>query len=348
MRDYRMFVANTMGRRGLLTMKLIVYDMLDFEAEQLAKMQQESQDEIILHKEHLTPETLPLAEGCEGVSILSYSKVDRDLLGRLKAMGVQYLSTRTIGYDHIDIAAAQELGVHVFNAFYQPNNVADFTVMMILLLLRKAKISICRALVNDFSLDGLQGREMRSLTIGVIGTGKIGAQVIRNLSGFGCRILAYSHRREPSLEKLVTYVDLDELYAQSDVITLHIPLNEKNYHMINSESIRKMKKGVLLINTARGQLIDTEALIHALEEKAVGGAGIDTLEEETGVMHVHVGTAIMDDKRSLMYLKQFPNVIYTQHYAFYTKEATESMTRCGITSIQSCARGQRSNCEITK
>lgn len=328
-------------------MKIYVYDMVDFEEEILTDIKNNCSDDIILSKESLTQETLEAARGCDGISVLGYSKVDETLLAKMKEYGILYLSTRTIGYDHIDIKAAQELGIHVFNAYYHPNNVADFTVMMMLIMLRKAKISICRALVNDFSLDGLQGREMRSLTVGVIGTGKIGATVIRNLSGFGCRILAHDKYRNKTVENIATYVDLDTLYAESDIITLHVPLTEENYHMIRYETIHKMKKGVILINTARGQLIDTDSLIRALEEEYVGGAGIDTLEEEQGIMHVHVGTKIVD-KRSLLYLKQFPNVLYTQHYAFYTKEATESMVRCGIISIQDAVKGEKSICEVTK
>ena len=217
--------------------------------------------------------------------------------------------------------------------------------MMMLILLRKAKISICRALVNDFSLDGMMGREMRSLTIGVVGTGKIGAAVVRNLSGFGCRILAYAHHPAPCLAGLADYVELDELYARSDIITLHVPLTEQNYHMIDAATLQKMKRGVILINTARGKLIETESLIQALESGQVGGAGIDTLEEESGVMHVHVGTKVIDN-RSLLYLKQFPNVLYTQHYAFFTQEATESMVRCGIQSILAGVQGTPTPCEV--
>ena len=189
------------------------------------------------------------------------------------------------------------------------------------------------------------GRELRSLTVGVIGTGKIGAAVIRNLSGFGCKILACAHHPDPSLSGLAEYVDLDRLYAQSDIVTLHVPLTQANYHMIDAGTLAKMKRGVILINTARGQLIDTESLIDALESGQVGGAGIDTLEEESGVMHIHVGTRIID-KRSLLYLKQFPNVLYTQHYAFFTQEATESMVRCGLQSILDGCRGVPTPCEV--
>lgn len=326
-------------------MKIYVYDLMDFEKSALETIVAESPDEITLSIEHLTAETLSKAEGCDGLSILGYSRVDDALLAKMEERGIYHLSTRTIGFDHIDVKAAAKRGIHVYHAYYSPHNVADFTVMMILIMLRKAKISICRALVNDFSLDGIMGREMRSLTIGVIGTGNIGSTVIRNLSGFGCKIIAYDLRRSPAVEGLATYVDMDTLCRESDVITLHTPLTGDNYHMINRETIAKMKKGVILINTARGQLVDTAALIEALESEQVGGAGIDTLEEEAGVMHVNIGTRIVD-KRSLLYLKQFPNVLYTQHYAFYTQEAIMSMARCGVDSIRDGAAGRKSPCEI--
>ena len=172
-------------------MKICVYDILDYEEPILERLQSQIGEELVRVRAPLTESSLALAEGCCGLSILGYSRVDRPLLEAMVQMGIRHISTRTIGYDHIDTAAAKELGVHVYHAYYEPNNVADFTVMMMLIMLRKAKISICRALVNDFSLDGLMGRELRSLTVGVIGTGKIGAAVIRNLSGFGCKILAF-------------------------------------------------------------------------------------------------------------------------------------------------------------
>lgn len=327
-------------------MKFCIYDVSDFEQNTLEQLREQfTEDEFILTDKSLTAGTLPLAEGCAGVSIIGYSRADRSIIERLASMGIYHLSTRTIGFDHIDVAAAKELGVHIYHAQYSPHNVADFAVMMMLIMLRKAKVSICRALVNDFSLDGLMGREMHSLTVGVIGAGKIGTAVIRNLSGFGCRILVCSPHRNPAVGDLAEYVDLDTIYKECDIITLHCPLTDSNYHMINDESIAKMKKGVIIINTARGQLIDTKSLIHALEQEQVGGAGIDTLEEENGIMHVHIGTKISDN-RALLYLKQFPNVLYTQHYAFYTQEATASMVTCGIVSIRDGANGRDSVCEV--
>ncbi len=326
-------------------MRIAIYDVTDFEIPVLEKIQKSTEDELLLFHESLTAETVDKAKDCAGVSVLGYSKVDQAMLQRLKNLGIDHVSTRTIGFDHIDVKAAKGMGMHVYHAYYDPNNVADFAVMMMLIMLRKAKISICRALVNDFSLDGMMGRELRSLTVGVIGTGKIGATVIKNLSGFGCRIVAYDPYQNEGVKAYAEYVDLDTLYAESDIITLHVPLTEENYHMINDETISKMKPGVILINTARGQLIETESLIRALESEYIGGAGIDTLEEESGVMHVDVGTKIID-KRSLLYLKQFPNVLYTQHYAFYTQEATQSMVTCGVTSIQDGVNHIETKCEI--
>lgn len=326
-------------------MKLYVYDVIGYEKAILEKLKKECQDIIEITTETLTMETLNYAKDFDGISVLGYSHVNKDILHKMKDYSIKHISTRTIGYDHFDIEEAKKLGIQMYHAHYNPNNVADFAVMLMLIMLRKAKISICRALVNDFSLDGMMGREIKSLTIGIIGTGKIGSTVAKNLSGFGCRIIAYDKYLNKELENIVEYVELQTIYEQSNIITLHTPLTDENYHLINKTSISKMKKGVILINTARGQLIDTEALIQGLENEHIGGAGIDTVEEEEGIMHQHVGTKIVN-KRQLMYLKQFPNVLYTQHYAFFTQEATESMTRCGINSLQDGYNGIETSCKI--
>lgn len=328
-------------------MKIYVYDMVDFEEETLMQLSKASDDEIIVSRDHLTIQTLERAKGCQGVSVLGYSKVTREVLKKMKEYGIIGVSTRTIGYDHFDVQAAKEYGIKLYHAHYDPYNVAEFTVMMMLVVLRKVKISICRALVNDFSLDGMKGRELRSLTVGVIGTGKIGSAVIENLSGFGCKILAYSRHPSEKLEKMVSYVSLDTLYAESDIISLHVPLSDENYHMINYQTMKTMKRGAIIINTARGALIDTKSLIQALEEEQIGGAAVDTLEEEQDVIHTDVGTKIIN-KQPLLYLKQFPNVVYTQHYAFYTQEAVDSMIRCGVESLQYGINGVETLCEITK
>lgn len=320
-------------------MKVIAYNILPFEEASFDFFERTMGISITRVREPLCLENAELSRGHDGVSIIGHSHGSRAVLEKLGQLGIRCISTRTIGYDHIDMEAAQELGITVCNASYAPYNVADFTVMLLLMLLRKAKISICRALVNDFSLNGMQGREIRSLTIGILGTGKIGKTVIHNLSGFGCRILAYDKYESQEIKEYASYADLETIYRECDVISLHMPLNKETYHMINKESIEKMKKGVLLINTARGALIDSEDLIEALEKEWIGGAGIDTLEEEEGVAHVHVGTKIID-KRSLLYLKQFPNVILTQHYAFFTEEAAKAMVESSLLGLKAAWLGE--------
>ena len=221
-------------------MKIMVYEARPDERADLEKQAALHGVELSVTDAVPTLENASLAAGCIGVSILGQGCIDAALLDAYHALGIRYLSTRTIGYDHIDLDHARSIGLRVCSASYAPNGVADFTVMMILMCLRHYKQALWRGQVNDFSLTGLQGREMKDLTIGIIGTGRIGAQVARNLSGFGCRILAYDLRRNPAVEPQVTYVDFDTLLAQSDVITLHMPLLDSNRHIINRESIAKL------------------------------------------------------------------------------------------------------------
>lgn len=228
-------------------MKIMVYEARPDERADLEKQAALHGVELSVTDAVPTLENASLAAGCIGVSILGQGCIDAALLDAYHALGIRYLSTRTIGYDHIDLDHARSIGLRVCSASYAPNGVADFTVMMILMCLRHYKQALWRGQVNDFSLTGLQGREMKDLTIGIIGTGRIGAQVARNLSGFGCRILAYDLRRNPAVEPQVTYVDFDTLLAQSDVITLHMPLLDSNRHIINRESIAKMRDGVVIV-----------------------------------------------------------------------------------------------------
>ncbi|WP_017472918.1 D-isomer specific 2-hydroxyacid dehydrogenase family protein [Amphibacillus jilinensis] len=314
-------------------MKIIAYNVLPFEEEHFLNAKQSyNLEQLTTIDQPLTMENVNLAKGFDAVNVLAHSQINAEILNTLHDFGIKHLSTRTIGYDHINVETAHSLGISISNAHYPPYNVAEFTVMIMLMLIRKIKVSICRALVNDFSLDGLQGKELRSMTVGIIGTGKIGQSVIEILSGFGCKILAYNKTPISHVETYAEYVDLDTLLKQSDIISLHIPLTEENHHLINKETIKKMKKNVLLINTSRGGLINSEDLIDGLESEWIGGAGLDTLEEETGISHFDIGTRIIN-KRPLFYLKQFPNVIFTQHYAFFTEEATNAMVRSGLEGL---------------
>ena len=313
-------------------MKIAAFEVRPDEKDSFARWSKEYQVELLEYTQVPTLENAGLVAGCEGVTILGQGKIDRALLGKYRDLGVKYLSTRTIGSDHIDLEAAKELGILVCNASYAPDAVADFTIMMMLMCLRQYKQAFWRGYVNDFSLTGLQGKNMRAMTVGVMGTGRIGQQVIRDLQGFGCRILAYDVHQNEETAKMAEYTDLETLYRECDIITLHMPLLPSTRHMINRESIAKMKKGVILVNCARGGLTDTEALIEGIESMQIGALGMDTTEGDEGIIHCDRRSDIIANL-NWFYLHQFRNVIMTQHMAFYTEQAVDSMAQCGVEGL---------------
>lgn len=326
-------------------MKFIAYEVRDDEKIDFKKLSEESGIEIILVEEVLTDKNICMAEGCIGITTLGQCNIDSTIIDKLMTLGVKFIATRTVGYNHIDIEYASKKGIKVSNAHYEPNGVADYTVMLILMCIRHYKQALFRGNVNDYSLIGLKGKEMRSLTIGVVGTGKIGAAVIENLSGFGCKILAYDKYVNRKIEDKVKYVQLEELYKNSDVITLHTPLMDSTYHMIDNNSINLMKDGVVLVNCARGELMDLPSLIEGIENKKIGALGLDVVEDEEGIYHLDRRSDIIKN-RNMAYLRQFPNVIMTQHMAFYTDEAVTSMVRCAINSLVSFSVSGESENEV--
>lgn len=218
---------------------------------------------------------------------------------------------------------------------------AEFAVMLMLMALRNYKPAMWRQQVNDYSLAGLRGRELRTLTVGVMGTGRIGRAVIDYLRGFGCKILAYDPfpSEELAARGDVTYVGLDELYAQSDLVTVHIPLMESTRGIINREAIAKMRDGVVLVNVSRGELMDVDALVEGIESEKIGALAMDVFPEEDGIYHVSRTHDILAN-RNMAYLRQFPNVILTQHIAFYTDIDVDSMVEQGIRGILAMATGE--------
>jgi D-specific alpha-keto acid dehydrogenase len=251
------------------------------------------------------------------ISVGHKSDVPRTALRALHEAGAEHLSTRSIGVNHIDLRAAAQLGITVENAAYAPDGVADYTLMLILMAIRNAKEIVGRANANDFSLRHIRGKDLRDLTVGVVGVGSIGSAVIRRLQGFGCRVLASDDRgRDTSAE----VVPLDELLVESDVVTLHLPLNPETHHLIGSREIATMREGAFLVNTGRGALVDTDALVVALEDGTLGGAALDVLEGEEGIFYVDRTTTRVDH-HSLLRLQRLPNVIVTPHTAYYTRRA---------------------------
>ncbi|GFZ29857.1 lactate dehydrogenase [Clostridium zeae] len=326
-------------------MKLISYDTRDDERNDFEAISKKLNVEITLVEEKLNEKTVELAKGFDGVTILGHSHVTPAVLDKLDELNIKYLATRTVGYNNIDVEYAKSKSIRVSNAYYAPSGVADYTIMLILMCIRHYKQAMFRGNVNDYSLVGLQGKEMKDLTIGVIGTGKIGATVIDGLKGFGSRILAYDKFENNKVKEKATYVDLDTLYKECDVITLHTPLLESTYHMINDESIKKMKDNVVLINCARGELMNIPALINGIETRKIGALGLDVFENEEGIYHIDRRTDIISN-RDMAYLRQFPNVIMTQHMAFYTDAAVRSMVNSAITSLVSFINTGESDYEI--
>ena len=317
-------------------MKLYLFEVREDERAIIEQVAKELSMEIACSGDVPAVENADRVAGFDAVSVLGQGVINAGLLEKYAALGVKYLSTRTTGYNHIDLAAAKELGISICNADYPPNGVADFTVMLILMCLRHYKQAMWRGYVNDFSLQGLQGRDLSSLTVGVLGTGRIGTQVLKNLSGFGCRLLAYNRRETEEAAQYAQFVDMDTIFRESDVITLHLPLTPETNHLINAETIARMKDGVILVNCARGELTDIDALVDGIESLKIGALGMDTIEGEEGIIHLDHRTDILAN-RNMFYLHQFRNVIMTQHMAFYTRQAVASMVRCAIESVVSLA-----------
>lgn len=313
-------------------MKIFAYEVRPDEAAAFDRMEEALSVEISRSPLPLTADTLNLCAGCQAVTILGHSHMTRELLGKLREMGISALSTRTVGCNHIDLDAAREVGIAVCNTNYGAECVAEYTVMLLLISLRNYKPVLWRMQVNDYSLSGLEGRQIGSLTVGVIGTGRIGRQVMQNLSGFGCKFLCYDPFPNPEAAAMGTYVPLEEIWEKCDVITFHTPLTKENVHMVNRESLAKMKDGVILINTARGELMDVEALIEGIENQKIGRLAMDVFDSEEGIYHENLRDSIIKN-RSMAYLRQFPNVVMTPHIAFYTQEAVASMVEGGVRGL---------------
>lgn len=291
-----------------------------------------------------TPDNLELAKGCDAVST-NPCLITPEYLEAWAAMGVKFLPCRSIGYDHIPQQKAKELGMRISHSWYPPAGVADYAIMLMLMCNRKVGQILRRADAQDYSLNGKMGRDITRMTVGVIGTGNIGRTVLRHLSGFGCKLLAYDLYPNDEARQYAEYVDLDTLYKSSDIITLHTNATAANRHMIDTNAIAKMKNGVVLINTARGTLIDPEALVNGLESGKIGAAGLDVVENENGLFYFnHMGDALQN--RELAMLRSFPNVIFTPHTAFYTDVNVASMVESAFKAVHAMADGEQTPLEV--
>ena len=326
-------------------MKLFAFALRPFD--ELPALEAMSRDEgftFAWTAEYPTLENAHLAEGADALSIIT-NPMTPELLDRYYAMGIKSIATRSIGYDHIDIAHAAARGIRIAHAAYPPDGVADYTIMLMLMALRRTKLVFKHAASQDFSLEGKLGRSLASCTVGVVGTGAIGSCVVRELAGFGCRILAYDPYPNENLRTSVDYVDLDTLLAASDVVTLHAPGLPENHHMIDAARLARMRPGAILVNAARGALVDTAALVDALESGHLGGAALDTIENEVGLYYLDRSRNVLAN-RDRAVLMALPNVIVSPHMAFYTEEDVEHMVRSSVGALLAFDRGEDSPFEV--
>lgn len=283
---------------------------------------------------HLSPETAVLARGYQAVCVFVNDVVGADVLQALASQGTRLLVLRCAGYNNVDLKAAAALGIRVVRVpAYSPYAVAEHTLALILALNRKTHRAYNRVREGNFLLQGLMGFDLHGLTVGLIGMGQIGLVTARILQGFGCRVLAHDVQvPEAALAMGVAFPGLDQVYAQSDILSLHCPLTPQTFHLINRESIAKMKKGVMLINTSRGALIDTQAVIEGLKKQQIGHLGLDVYEEEGDLFFEDQSDSVIQDD-VFMRLLSFNNVLITGHQAFFTSNALESIAAVSLQNI---------------
>ncbi len=320
-------------------MKVFVYSMRTFdELPDFERYCNKHQVEWDYTEETPCMDNLDMAKGCDVVNIIT-TVIDRAMIDRWKENGVKCIATRTIGYDHIDWEYAKRQGMGVIHITYSPASVADYTIMLMLMGCRRIKHIMERAAVQDYTLKGKIGRELPDCTVGIIGTGRIGSAVIRRLSGFGCKLFAYDIHENSENGAYAEYTTLDRIWEECDIISLHAPATEENYHMIDAAAIARMKRGVMLINCARGSLIDTQALIAGIESGQIGFAGLDVIEQESGLYYFNrMGEPLNNPQLAI--LRSYANVLVTPHTAFYTDRAVADMVENSILCAKAYMEGR--------
>lgn len=306
--------------------------------------------DLSFYRQPLDEKLVNRVKDAEIVSVFIRSTVNRDVLNKLPKL--RLVVTRSTGFDHIDIAAATEKGVAVTNIpFYGENTVAEHTFGLILSLSRNIHKAYLRTVAGNFSLEGLQGFDLKGKTLGVIGAGSIGLHVIRIAKGFGMNVLAYDVREDRLLAEVLgfTYVTLDYLLSNSDIISLHAPYTPQTHHLIGWDTVRLIKRGAILINTARGPLVDTAALIWALDEGILSGAGLDVIEGEELIQEEkQLLTAPAAEEKLRMVVRQYillrrEDVVITPHIAFYSRDALRRIMETTVANIESFLQGRPQN-----
>jgi D-lactate dehydrogenase len=322
-------------------MKLAVYSTKQYDKKYLENVNQEYGSELEFYDFLLTEKTAKTAHGCDGVCIFVNDDGSRPVLEELKKHGVKFIALRCAGFNNVDLDAAKELGLPVVRVpAYSPEAVAEHAIGMMMCLNRRIHRAYQRTRDANFSLEGLTGFTMFGKTAGVIGTGKIGIATLRILKGFGMRLLAFDpYPSAAALEMGVEYVDLPTLFSQSDVISLHCPLTPDNYHLLNRSAFEQMKDGVMVINTSRGGLIDSQAAIDALKNQKIGALGMDVYENERDLFFEDKSNDVIQDD-VFRRLSACHNVLFTGHQAFLTAEALTSISETTLENLRQLENGE--------
>ncbi|MBD2242804.1 2-hydroxyacid dehydrogenase [Nostoc sp. FACHB-888] len=322
-------------------MKVAVFSTKAYDRKFLSAANSPTQHELVFFEPRLNRDTAILAAGFPAVCVFVHDQVDAPTLELLASRGTRLVVLRCAGFNNVDLQAAADLGITVVRVpAYSPYGVAEHAVGLMLSLNRKIHRAYNRVREGNFSLDGLLGFNLHERTIGIVGTGKIGLILGQIMKGFGCNLLAYDVYRNPELEALGgKYVELPELFANSDIISLHCPLTPETHHLINAKAIEQIKSGVMLINTSRGALIDTQAVIEGLKSGKIGYLGVDVYEQESELFFEDLSGAIIQDD-IFQRLTTFPNVLITGHQAFFTAEALHNIAETTFANIADVEHGR--------
>ena len=325
--------------------KFAVFDTKPYDEEVLRRAAENEEIVFKFFDTKLSADTAGLAHGCDGAVSFVNDKADDECLSRLAELNVRFLALRCAGFNNVDLAAAKKYGIRVARVpAYSPHAVAEHAMALLLCSLRRIHKAYIRTRDFNFSLNGLCGFDLYGKTVGVVGTGKIGRAFISICRGFGMHVIAYD--RYPVKDSDIEYVSLEELFRKSDIISLHCPLTPETEYMINADSIAEMKKGVFIINTSRGMLIDSDALIDGIKEKKIGAACLDVYEEESDLFFEDNSGHILQDD-TLARLISMPNVILTSHQGFLTSDALENIASDTVKNIKEFLSGGKIENELS-
>ena len=322
-------------------MRIAFFSTKSYDKEYFKKYSRHYNHDIVFFETSLTEKTANLVDGCNAVCVFVNDKVDRETISSLAKLGVKGILLRCAGYNNIDLDATKEFGIKVLRVpAYSPEAVAEHSLALIMTLNRKTHKAFNRVRENNFSIEHLVGFNLFEKTVGLIGTGLIGQAFARIMLGLGCKVISYDVYENEELKNLgVTYLSLDEVFHQSEIISLHCPLTPETKYIINKENIAKMKDGVMIINTSRGALINTKDVISGLKSQKIGYLGLDVYEQEEDIFFRDLSESVLKDE-TISRLMSFPNVLITSHQGFFTREALGQIATVTLNNLTALEKGE--------